>query len=328
MSHVVRRPGPTEPRGRGGCVPGRPCGGCRSPAATGKHLTCDPRTCGQERGAARGLDGGGCAGVPGDIQPQCPQNLAQLLAPHLPAGPCKLDARSVWAGSPPSPAPVLCLGPQPWPRTWRSLGILVSEVRVRHGWRCVRRVHPTGPCCQSPYSPRCLGWAHVIPGGPGPGPPQTPCACQEAPAVALLRADQTAAAGGPAPLLPGTRPGDEEGGSLAACEACGSAVRTEAGAPWVSALAPGAVGLTVTALGQLPGTLEAVQLQEGGDELGDGFHVTGPGRCQEEGRVTTVGMPDPHSSQKPTPITPWTIYLGHPRAPHQDQARPLSCRDP
>lgn len=168
MSHVVRRPGPTEPRGRGGCVPGRPCGGCRSPAATGKHLTCDPRTCGQERGAARGLDGGGCAGVPGDIQPQCPQNLAQLLAPHLPAGPCKLDARSVWAGSPPSPAPVLCLGPQPWPRTWRSLGILVSEVRVRHGWWCVRRGHPTGPCCQLPYSPRCLGWARALPRHPVP----------------------------------------------------------------------------------------------------------------------------------------------------------------
>ncbi|KAK2497704.1 hypothetical protein MC885_014952, partial [Smutsia gigantea] len=93
--------------------------------------------------------------------------------------------------------------------------------------------------------------------------------------------------------LPGTQLGLKRN-TPAAHEACGGAA---------SALAPRAVSLTVAALRQLHGALKAVQFQEGGDELGDGFHITGTGPsppphshpgCHLAGPPLSVGARDSH----------------------------------
>lgn len=80
------------------------------------------------------------------------------------------------------------------------------------------------------------------------------------------------------------------------------------GGPGGSALALGAVGLAVAALRQLHGTLKAVQLQEGGNEHGDGFHVTGPGQHREEGLVATLRSACtprvPHQDLAPSALAP------------------------
>lgn len=80
------------------------------------------------------------------------------------------------------------------------------------------------------------------------------------------------------------------------------------GDPAGSALALGAVSLAVAALRQLHGTLKAVQLQEGGNEHGDGFHVTGPGQHREEGLVATLRSAStsrvPYQDPAPSALAP------------------------
>lgn len=173
---------------------GGPVGGCSSPGAIGKHLTCDLRTYGQERGAARRLDEVGHAGVL-RAWPSCWPHTC-LLAPRwnlsvgVPQGlgwHTTLPSSCSTSGTSP--------GPAPWGAWVSSVQRFESHVAGGLWDRSVQ----SGPCCQSPYSPRCPGRAHLIPRGPDLGLPQTPCACQEAPAVALLRADQTEVAGDPAP---------------------------------------------------------------------------------------------------------------------------------
>lgn len=88
-------------------------------------------------------------------------------------------------------------------------------------------------------------------------------------------------------------------------QSCWGPTRTKAGVPWRSALVPRAIDLTVTALRQLHGTFKAVQLQESSDELGDGFHVTGPDGHREEGWVIVTGTGHPAAATRP--------YLSHPR---------------
>lgn len=129
------------------------------PAATGKHLTCDLGTCGQERGAARGLGGGGRAGVPGDKQPQCAQYLFWLLVPRRPAGPCELDFRSVRAANlPPRPqCSVLGTGPGPAPG--------------QPGCPRFRGSRPTWLVgCEAGPSDRAMLPVTLQPALPGPGP--------------------------------------------------------------------------------------------------------------------------------------------------------------
>lgn len=118
---------------------GGPAGGCSSPAAIGRHLPCDLRTCGQERGAARGLDGGGHA-ASASSEP------GSAAGPRLPAGAPLEPVSWLSAGSGPADLPPqLYLGHQPRPRTLGSLGVLISEVRVPHGWWVVGQVHPDRP---------------------------------------------------------------------------------------------------------------------------------------------------------------------------------------
>lgn len=89
-------------------------------------------------------------------------------------------------------------------------------------------------------------------------------------------------------------------------QACRGAIRTKPGGSVGSALAPGPVGLAVATLRQLPGALQAVQLQEGSDELGDGFHVTGPDGHGEEERVTTIEVqPERLPCTSSTPSRPF-----------------------
>lgn len=76
------------------------------------------------------------------------------------------------------------------------------------------------------------------------------------------------------------------------------------------ALAPRAISLAVTALRQLHGTLQVVQIQEGGNKLGDGFHITGPSRHREKGQVTKAS---PEAATKTTPFSCWTTHLQHPQ---------------
>lgn len=75
-----------------------------------------------------------------------------------------------------------------------------------------------------------------------------------------------------------------------------------------SALLSGAVGLAVTALRQLLGALRAVQLQEAGDEPGDGFHIAGPG-APEGGRLPQERCTQKDHSRSPKPCTSHTREL-------------------
>lgn len=104
---------------------------------------------------------------------------------------------------------------------------------------------------------------------------------------------------GPARGLPGTQLGGEEEGWPAEAPSHHGRGLPE------SALLGGGVSLAVAALRQLLGALRAMQLQEAGDEPGDGFHIAGPGSTG--GRAVTTGKVHSDHSRSPKACT------SHPR---------------